>query len=477
MLDGKIGGVQQPPDEKRPVRAMPQSAKTHHNVEVTDRAQRPSPAAAKRDVEIVAEPRRERDVPPAPEIAKSDGNVGHAKVLGDREAQQPRCSDGYVRVAGEVEVDLERECVRAHPQLEGVERAGIVEHEIGQRCEVVGERHLLKEAQDDEIGASHPVDGLVLTPGLEWRHDVRGAEDRPRHELREEGNEQHEVDERLLRGDAAAINIENVADAVKGVKGDPYRQHDSADPCRHRRQGRDADEVRDRVECPQRESGVLERREHAEVRQAARRHEELAPPPVFNPPQQPAKRVVDQTRCCEKKHEGWIPAGVKEIAGDQQCNLPPAPRRNGVITGEDSWEEPQKREGVEPHATMTGIIPPDAHAASLRELSRLSKRGEGRASRRAAERCQFRDLRGGERFLRRTRSVRCARLISRSMEMILSARSSIFMVLPMKSCRRFASSMVKTGSRRSMSMSMVSLARQMPPRASAAMTTMGWPIK
>src|SRR3954470_267837 len=105
MLSAKVSGVQQPPDDERPVCSMPQSAQPHHDVEVAERHQRSATVAAEWDVEIVAQPRRERDVPPAPEVSKASGDVRHPKVFGNREAEQTGRPDGDVRIAGEVEVD------------------------------------------------------------------------------------------------------------------------------------------------------------------------------------------------------------------------------------------------------------------------------------------------------------------------------------------------------------------------------------
>ena len=63
----EIESVESAPDDKRPVGAMPQPAqqKRHDEVEIPSRPQ--DTIAAKRDVEVVAKPRRKRDMPPRPE--------------------------------------------------------------------------------------------------------------------------------------------------------------------------------------------------------------------------------------------------------------------------------------------------------------------------------------------------------------------------------------------------------------------------
>ena len=64
--------------------------------------------AAERDVEVVAEPGRQRHVPAAPELLHRVGDVGPAEVLREAEAEHPAEADRHVGVAGEVEVDLQR---------------------------------------------------------------------------------------------------------------------------------------------------------------------------------------------------------------------------------------------------------------------------------------------------------------------------------------------------------------------------------
>src|SRR5213078_2856771 len=127
------------------------AAERHDHEEIADCQERAAAVAAERDVEIVAQPRREGDMPAPPELTKAGGDVRHAEVLRDLEAEQARAADGDVRVTGEVEVDLEGEGVRPEPQLGRVALPGVVEDKIRQRRDVVRQRHLLKEAENDEV--------------------------------------------------------------------------------------------------------------------------------------------------------------------------------------------------------------------------------------------------------------------------------------------------------------------------------------
>ena len=71
-------------------------------------APRAAAVAAERDVEVVAQPRRQADVPAPPELLEVRAAIRRAEVLGQREAEHLRRADRDVGVRREVEVDLER---------------------------------------------------------------------------------------------------------------------------------------------------------------------------------------------------------------------------------------------------------------------------------------------------------------------------------------------------------------------------------
>src|SRR5208282_1513514 len=82
-----VSAVQRPPDQKGPADAvaqagMPESADQEHDHDVDGAAQRSGAAAAERDVEIVAKPMGERDVPAAtPEFGRAARQIRPAEVL------------------------------------------------------------------------------------------------------------------------------------------------------------------------------------------------------------------------------------------------------------------------------------------------------------------------------------------------------------------------------------------------------------
>ena len=58
-------------------------------------------------------------MPPAPELGDGAGDVGIVKVLQKVESKHPAKANGHVRIAGEVEVDLEGVGNDAQPRKAG----------------------------------------------------------------------------------------------------------------------------------------------------------------------------------------------------------------------------------------------------------------------------------------------------------------------------------------------------------------------
>ena len=118
-LDDQERAVQQAPDHEVPARAVPQAAEEEHRDQVAVHPRRRHAVAAERDVEVVAEPGRQRDVPAPPELLHRVGDVRLAEVLREAEAEHPAEPDRHVRVAGEVEVDLQRVADDPEPGVAG----------------------------------------------------------------------------------------------------------------------------------------------------------------------------------------------------------------------------------------------------------------------------------------------------------------------------------------------------------------------
>src|SRR5579863_9363077 len=94
------------PAHEGPGRAMPEAAQQHrdHEVAVTPPI---AGVAAHGNVEVVAQPARERDVPPAPEVLETERAVGLVEILREAESKQRRNADRDVGVGAEIAIDLQ----------------------------------------------------------------------------------------------------------------------------------------------------------------------------------------------------------------------------------------------------------------------------------------------------------------------------------------------------------------------------------
>src|SRR5271154_6683492 len=77
------------PENESPVGAMPQAAEKHGDQKIAvDQPGLGSAAAPERNIEIVAEAGRERNVPAAPEIGDVEGFVGRIEILRQANPEQ-----------------------------------------------------------------------------------------------------------------------------------------------------------------------------------------------------------------------------------------------------------------------------------------------------------------------------------------------------------------------------------------------------
>src|SRR5207302_1530265 len=118
--------------------------------EVADRLGRAAAVAAQGDVDVVAEPARQRDVPAPPELDQVAGEVGAGEVPHEPEAEELGGAAGDVGVGAEVAVDLEGEADGGEDELAAAEVLRVAVGQFEPVGEVVGQDELLGEAEQDE---------------------------------------------------------------------------------------------------------------------------------------------------------------------------------------------------------------------------------------------------------------------------------------------------------------------------------------
>ena len=202
--------------------------------------------------DIVAHPRAQGDVPPAPEVAQGDGEVGTFEVGRKADAEQLRDAGDQVDAAGEVAVLLQRVKQHGHDDHRAAVRLLPAEHRADQRERAVGDDLLFEEAPEHEQRAALDVCNVEAVRRLQLGGELIKARDRALNQLREEGDEQRKLRRVPLRRVFAVVHVDQIAHRLERVKRDAQRQHQRKRRTSHGRQQR---------------RGVLEQREHAEVEQ------------------------------------------------------------------------------------------------------------------------------------------------------------------------------------------------------------------
>ena len=159
-------------------------------------------------------------MPPTPEFRYGVRDVRVVKVLQEFESEDGAESDRHVGVATEVVVDLEGVANRSQPSGHAVQLVDrLVEDFVGDGSQGVGEKDLLGESHDE---AFHAVGYFLEVHGsvLDLVSYVVVLDDRPCHQLREEGDVESEFVDVLLRLDFLPIDVHNVADGLEGIEGD-----------------------------------------------------------------------------------------------------------------------------------------------------------------------------------------------------------------------------------------------------------------
>ncbi len=270
--------------------------------------------------EVVPEPGAQGDVPPPPELLDGPGGVGQVEVLQEPEAEEPPQADGHVAVATEVEVDLEGIAYRPQPGQAEVQLGRCQgEDRVGHRPGGVGQEYLLPEAGDEPAQAGQgQLRGQA--PVLDLVGHVVVDDDGPGDELGEEGDVEQQppgIPGPLLR---MAVDVNDVAQALEGIKGDADGQHDP-------RQGQPGSgEAVDRAD---EEIRVLEDAQQQEVgRHSQPRRQAAVGLPGLEPQ---AEEVVEKDAQEQQGQIGELPEGEEDQAGQGEPGVPQGqPRQEPV---------------------------------------------------------------------------------------------------------------------------------------------------
>lgn len=175
------------PKNECPCRAVPEPGEQKYNPSIEYDARQNATRAAERNVDIVPEPSRKRDMPVAPEVAKGLREIRTIEIDHQLDAEKLADANRAVRITREVAVDLER--IKDHADKAGDRRVElrILKGEIHVKRQQVGDNHLFEKTVDDELDALQPLLVLKLPRSGELGQHLGSTPDRPCDDLREEG--------------------------------------------------------------------------------------------------------------------------------------------------------------------------------------------------------------------------------------------------------------------------------------------------
>lgn len=245
--------------------------------------------AAERDVQVIAQPGGERNVPAAPEIAHVLCLVRRVEVLREVEAHQQRHARGHVGIPRKIAVYLQRIGEDGQQVLDarvhrgvGVDAVDKIDGDI-----VAHEQFFCKPVQYPE----HADTELLAAEGIRFvdlGQEMGRPGDGTREHLREKGNIKPVVDEAAHRLQLAFVHFHRIADGLEGVERDTDGQDDlvDAEPVVSRKiipeHGQPVHHLQVAVEQAViafgKEIGVLEIAEDAEVHGHGNHHQYLAQP-------------------------------------------------------------------------------------------------------------------------------------------------------------------------------------------------------
>ena len=269
------------------------------------------------------------------------------EVLRKLEPDQQSQTHGHVRIAAEIEVDLQGIGQQAAP---GAGQAGrcLGKTPVGHGRHGIRQQHLLGQPQDEQRAADARLGPAVRAhPQLIVQLVV--PHDRPGHQLREQGDIAGEIDEAPRGAGLPAVEIEGIAHRLERVERNAHRQHEV-------QQG---DQVRPapqpaghRVGCLCAQVVVLEKGQHAHVAADGDQQPALFLRRIRRGRDAAAGQIVDGDGQQQQPAVAVVPPAVEDETAQRQPAVPPALRQQQVIAGQHHRQQAkQEFVGIEQHLT------------------------------------------------------------------------------------------------------------------------------
>ena len=161
-------------------------------------------------------------MPPPPEFRDTLGEEGIVEILNKLEAQDPAQTNSHIRIAGEIEVDVQHERNRVHPEEQHRLFLRLPE-QLAQQGKIVRQNDLFGKTYDEPPQTqSHLVPAMGTFVQLPGHIDItnNGAGD----QLGKQRHISAEADGVLLGRNMAPVYIDGIAEALEGIEADAHRQ-------------------------------------------------------------------------------------------------------------------------------------------------------------------------------------------------------------------------------------------------------------
>ena len=218
--DHLIEAVEQSPDEEGQPRAVPQSADGEDDEHIQIFPYRSLSAAPQGDVEVIAEPGGQGDMPPPPELRDGAGEIGRLEVLHQLHPQHLGAAQGHVGIGGEIAIDLDGEGAGGGDDLEPSKRTGICVDGGDQHTQPVGDDQLFEGPPQKPEGPQPQAIPGGTAAGAELGHHLFRPSDGSREELGKEGQKEGYVENIPPGFGFFPIRVHQIARRHKEIEGD-----------------------------------------------------------------------------------------------------------------------------------------------------------------------------------------------------------------------------------------------------------------
>ena len=148
-------------------------------------------------------------MPAPPELGDRARDIGVVKILFELKAQHPPQADSHVGIAGKVKIDLEGIGQDPQPCAQRRQRRRILQADVPQHTDAVGQKHLFAKAADKGLHAAGKLRDVFMALAQLVVHIFvldNGAGD----QLGEQGDKGAEGDNVFLRARIAAVHVDGV---------------------------------------------------------------------------------------------------------------------------------------------------------------------------------------------------------------------------------------------------------------------------